>query len=42
MNQEELIQEIKREKIIAIIRGASLEKCSKVVEALYKGGIRLG
>ncbi|MBQ3419389.1 MAG: bifunctional 4-hydroxy-2-oxoglutarate aldolase/2-dehydro-3-deoxy-phosphogluconate aldolase [Erysipelotrichaceae bacterium] len=40
MNQEELIQEIKKEKIIAIIRGASLEKCSKVVEALYKGGIR--
>jgi len=35
-----IIQEIKDNKIIAIVRGASPEKCVKIVEALYAGGIR--
>lgn len=35
-----LIKEIYDAKIIAIVRGASKEKCSKVVEALYNGGIK--
>ena len=35
-----IISEIKENKIIAIVRGASNDKCSKIVEALYNGGIK--
>ena len=37
---EKLIAEIKENKVIAIVRGASADKCHKVVEALYEGGIK--
>ncbi len=40
MDEKLLIEEIKKEKIIAIVRGASKDKCLKVIEALYEGGIR--
>lgn len=32
---------MEREKIIAIVRGIESEKCVKVAQALYEGGIRL-
>lgn len=32
---------IEREKVIAIVRGVDPEKCMKVADALYEGGIRL-
>ena len=34
-------QAIKENKIIAIVRGVETEKCMKVAQALYDGGIRL-
>ena len=40
MNKE-LVQFIEEHKIIAIVRGVESEKCMKVADALYKGGIRL-
>lgn len=39
--REVIIQQIEREKIIAIIRGVEPEKSLKVAKALYEGGIRL-
>ena len=35
------IEQIEKEKVIAIIRGADADQCMKVAEALYEGGIRL-
>ena len=39
--RETVIQWIKKEKIIAIVRGAEPEQCRAVAQALYAGGIRL-
>lgn len=39
--KEKLIQAIKEHKLIAIVRGVESEKCMKVAQALYDGGIRL-
>lgn len=39
--REQVIQWAEREKIIAIVRGIESEKCLKVAQALYDGGIRL-
>lgn len=41
MTQQEIIQVIEKEKVIAIVRGVKKEPCLKVAEALYAGGIRL-
>ena len=35
------IEQIEKEKVIAIIRGADADQCVKVAHALYEGGIRL-
>jgi len=39
--REQIIANIEKEKIIAIVRGIEAEKCMKVADALYAGGIRL-
>lgn len=39
--REQVLQWAEREKIIAIVRGIESEKCLKVAQALYEGGIRL-
>ncbi len=39
--RRQIIEFIEREKIIAIVRGVSADKCFKVAEALYAGGVRL-
>ena len=39
--REEIIKRIEEEKLIAIVRGVSAEKCLSVAEALYNGGVRL-
>lgn len=39
--REQVIQWAEQEKIIAIVRGIESEKCLKVAQALYEGGIRL-
>ena len=39
--RETVIQWAHREKIIAIVRGIEPEKCLKVAQALYDGGIRI-
>ncbi len=39
--RERVIQEIEKEKIIAIVRGVAKEKLLPLAEALYEGGIRL-
>ena len=39
--KSDVVNAIEREKIIAIVRGISPEKCMKVADALYAGGIRL-
>ena len=41
MTQQEITQKVLEEKVIAIVRGIETEKCLKVAEALYAGGIRL-
>ena len=41
MTVEKIKEQIDKEKVIAIVRGVSTEKCMKVAEALYEGGIRL-
>ena len=41
MMRDQIISCVKEEKIIAIIRGIESEKCQKVAQALYDGGIRL-
>ena len=38
--KQQLIDKIKREKIVAIVRGVSSDKLSKLLEALHNGGIR--
>ena len=38
--RETIIQKVLEEKAIAIVRGASVEDCLKVADALYAGGIR--
>lgn len=38
---QSIIAAIKKEKLIAIVRGVENEKCLKVAQALYDGGIRL-
>ncbi len=39
--REKIIQTIKDEKLIAIVRGIRPELCLKVAQALYDGGVRL-
>lgn len=39
--REFVIEQIRKNKVIAIIRGASPEECFPIAEALYAGGIRL-
>lgn len=39
--KSDVVSAIEREKIIAIVRGILPEKCMKVADALYAGGIRL-
>lgn len=39
--KEAIISAVKQEKLIAIVRGVESEKCLKVAQALYEGGIRL-
>lgn len=39
--REETIRLVEQEKIIAIVRGIEADKCMKVADALYEGGIRL-
>ena len=41
MTREEVIKQIKENKLIIIVRGVYGEDCVKLAEALYKGGIRL-
>ena len=38
--QDQIVQEICQEKVIAIVRGVEPATCLKVVRALYAGGIR--
>lgn len=39
--KKEIVQMMEQEKVIAIVRGIEAEKCMKVADALYAGGIRL-
>ena len=39
--REQVIERIEKEKLIAIVRGVSVDQCSKVANALYAGGVRL-
>lgn len=39
--REDIIYQVDRHKIVAIVRGVKAENCVKVAEALYCGGIRL-
>lgn len=39
--RQQVIQKIKEEKIIAIVRGVDKEQTVKIAQALYEGGIRL-
>jgi len=41
MKTAEVIQMMEQEKVIAIVRGIAADKCMKVADALYEGGIRL-
>lgn len=41
MMENKIIQAVKDHKIIAIVRGVESEKCLRVAQALYDGGIRL-
>lgn len=41
MMREQVLQWAEQEKLIAIVRGIESEKCIKVAQALYEGGIRL-
>ena len=38
--RETIIQKVLEEKAIAIVRGASVDACLKVADALYEGGVR--
>ena len=39
--RETIIQKVLEEKAVAIVRGASVDACLKVADALYAGGVRL-
>ncbi len=39
--REKVLEWVERHKIIAILRGIAPEDCSRVIKALYEGGIRL-
>ena len=39
--RDKIIEKIKKEKIIAIVRGIYGEACLKLADALYEGGIRI-
>lgn len=39
--REKVLQWVEKYKVIAIVRGAEPEQCTKVAEALFDGGIRL-
>ena len=39
--RELVLRTAEKEKIIAIVRGVESEKCMKVAQALYDGGIRM-
>lgn len=39
--RDKVIESALREKVIAIVRGVESEKCMKVAQALYDGGIRM-
>ncbi len=39
--REDTMRRVEEEKVIAIVRGVEPEKCLRVAEALYAGGIRL-
>ena len=39
--EEKIIQAVKDNKLIAIVRGVESEKCVKIAQALYDGGFRL-
>lgn len=39
--EEKVIQAVREHKLIAIVRGVESEKCLRVAQALYDGGIRL-
>lgn len=41
MTTAEVVQQIETEKVIAIVRGISREKCLQTAKALYDGGVRL-
>lgn len=41
MLKQEILETIKREKLIVIVRGVSTEKLFPLCEALYAGGVRL-
>lgn len=39
--KQSIVAAVKEEKLIAIVRGVESEKCLKIAQALYDGGIRL-
>lgn len=39
--REQVLKAVAEEKVVAIVRGIEPEKCMKVAQALYDGGIRL-
>lgn len=39
--EEKIIQAVKENKLIAIVRGVESEKCVRIAQALYDGGFRL-
>lgn len=39
--RNQIMVQLRQEKIVAILRGINVETCVKTVEALYQGGIRL-
>ena len=41
MGKLETIHTLKKEKLVAVIRGAGFEEVNKMVDAIYKGGIHL-
>ena len=41
MKTAEVMRMMEQEKVIAIVRGIAADKCMKVADALYEGGIRL-
>ncbi len=41
MTEKQIKQIVEKEKVIAIVRGIDADKCLKVADALYAGGIRM-